>query len=683
MSDLALQEPLILGGKTAADVTRDVCRPLERKATPLWWAAFSASFALLMLGVVAVGYQVATGIGTWGLNKTVGWAFDITNFVFWVGIGHAGTLISAILFLFRQKWRTSVNRSAEAMTLIAVICAGIFPLIHMGRPWLAFWVLPYPNQRGSLWVNFRSPLLWDVFAISVYFTVSAVFWYFGLVPDLATIRDRSDGLRKRLTGVFSLGWNGSLRTWNRYELVYLLLAGLATPLVLSVHSIVSFDFATSVVPGWHTTIFPPYFVAGAIFSGMSMVLTLMIIARAVMHLEEYITLRHIDAMTKLVLATSGMVALAYATEFFTALYSGNPYEGFAFMNRAFGPYAWGYWIMVVCNLVVPQIYWFRSVRRNVVIVFIASILVNVGMWFERFIIIVTSLQRDYIPSSWVTYKPTAIEIATLAGSFGLFFTLFLIFCRFLPMIAMAEVKGVLNAPLHHPEQGKESPSQTKGSPGAASHDRDHLSSAIQGRPDLRLDTTNRAGGLANQRRRPCRPGDDRRYLTAYFRNEGHLASAVAELRTSGYEISDVYTPYAIHGLDRVAGLPHSRLGWVCAIGGFTGAGSILFFQSWTSSVSWALNVGGKPFNSIPAFIPVTFEVGVLAATLGTVAAFLIRSRLYPGKRPIPNLPLISSERFAVVVEEKDASVTAGGVRQICEANDSTEFETGVWSCPER
>ncbi|MFA6954947.1 MAG: NrfD/PsrC family molybdoenzyme membrane anchor subunit [Thermoanaerobaculia bacterium] len=446
MSDslLTLRPPLIGGRKTPGDVTTDVAGPTERGVTWKWWAAFLPALAMLGLGFVAIGYQVMTGIGTWGLNRTVGWAFDITNFVFWVGIGHAGTLISAVLFLLRQKWRTSVNRSAEAMTLFAVMCAGIFPLIHMGRPWLAFWVLPYPNTRGSLWVNFRSPLLWDVFAISVYFIVSAVFWYIGLIPDLATLRDRASGLRRKLLAFFAIGWNGSMRTWARYEMVYLLLAGLATPLVLSVHSIVSFDFATSVIPGWHTTIFPPYFVAGAIFSGMAMVLTLMLIARSVMGLEHYLTHRHIDAMCKLILATSGMVGLAYLTEIFTAFYSGNPYEQFAFANRALGPMAWAYWIMVSCNVLIPQIFWFRAMRRNLMVVFIIAIFVNIGMWFERFVIIVTSLHRDFLPSAWSSYTPTPIEVATLIGSFGLFFTLFLIFCRFLPMIAIAEIKGVLH-----------------------------------------------------------------------------------------------------------------------------------------------------------------------------------------------------------------------------------------------
>jgi len=439
-----LRQPLVDGDRTLGDVTADISRPLEGKPTRLWWLALLAASSMLLLGAVAIGYQVMVGIGTWGLNKTVGWAFDITNFVFWVGIGHAGTLISAVLFLFRQRWRTAVNRSAEAMTLFAVMCAGLFPLIHMGRPWLAHFVFPYPNTRGSLWVNWRSPLLWDVFAISTYFIISAVFWYVGLLPDLATLRDRAkDKTRRAIFAIMSFGWNGSFRTWHRYELVYLLLAGLATPLVFSVHTIVSFDFATSVIPGWHTTIFPPYFVSGAIFSGLAMVITLMLIARKVMRLENYITVRHVGAMCKLIIATGGIVGLAYATEFFMAWYSGNQYERFVFLNRALGPMAWAYWIMVGCNIVTPQFFWFRKVRENMALVFALSIFINIGMWFERFVIIVTSLHRDFLPSSWAEYSPTSIEIATLIGSFGLFFTLFLLFCRFLPVVAMGEIKGVL------------------------------------------------------------------------------------------------------------------------------------------------------------------------------------------------------------------------------------------------
>jgi molybdopterin-containing oxidoreductase family membrane subunit len=451
MSDLsgAVAVPLIRGNKSPADVTRDICAALDRRPGAAWWAAFLLSFAMLGLGVVAIGYQIATGIGTWGENRTVGWAFDITNFVFWIGIGHAGTLISAVLFLLRQRWRTSVNRAAEAMTLFAVMCAGIFPVIHTGRPWLAYWMFPYPNTRGSLWVNFRSPLVWDFFAISTYFVISATFWFVGLLPDLATLRDRlRPGIRQRVAGWLSLGWNGSYRTWQRYEIVYLLLAGLATPLVVSVHTIVSWDFATSVLPGWHATIFPPYFVAGAIFSGMAMVLTLMLVARWAMGLQDYITPRHVDAMCKLVIATSGIVGLAYATEFFTALYSGNPYERFVFMNRALGPLAWAYWTMATCNVVVPQILWFARVRRTFWAVFVVTLFVNVGMWFERFVIIVTSLERDFLPSSWAGYAPTSVEVATLLGSFGLFFTCFLLFCRLVPVIAMAEVKGVIGTDRH-------------------------------------------------------------------------------------------------------------------------------------------------------------------------------------------------------------------------------------------
>ncbi len=440
----ALRRPLILGNKTYADVTHDIAEPLGKKSSSLWWGAFLASLMMLGLGIVAVTYQLMTGIGTWGLNNTVGWAFDITNFVFWIGIGHAGTLISAILFLFRQKWRTSVNRSAEAMTIFAVICAGIFPIIHMGRPWLAFWVLPYPNYRGPLWVNFRSPLVWDMFAIGTYFIISLVFWFVGLVPDLATLRDRTTArVKKAIYGFFSLGWTGSNRTWSRYETVYLLLAGLATPLVVSVHTIVSWDFATSVIPGWHATIFPPYFVAGAVFSGFAMVLTLMLIVRKVMHLEEYITVHHIEAMCKIIIATAWIVGMAYTTEFFVAWYSGNPIERFTFINRAFGPYAWAYWIMFSCNVFFPQLLWFKKIRTNPTLVFFTAIFINIGMWFERFVIVMTSLSRDYLPASWASYSPSTVEIATLVGSFGLFFTLFLVFARFLPMISIGEVKGVL------------------------------------------------------------------------------------------------------------------------------------------------------------------------------------------------------------------------------------------------
>ena len=453
IDNLTLRPSLVTGAPSLDQVSQEVARPLDMRPSRGWLLCFLVAASALGLGVGMVTYEFMTGIGVWGLNRSVGWAFDITNFVFWVGIGHAGTLISAILLLFRQKWRTSINRSAEAMTIFAVLCAAMFPLIHMGRPWFFFFVFPYPNTRGPLWVNFRSPLLWDVFAINTYFIISLVFWYFGMIPDLAMLRDRAKGKIKRaLYGFFSLGWDGSHRTWSRYEQLSLLLAGLATPLVVSVHSVVSMDFAASVVPGWHTTLFPPYFVAGAIFSGFGMVMTLLILTRKVMNLERYITIHHLESMAKVILLTGTLVGFCYLTEFFVAWYSGNLYERFAFINRATGPYAWAYWTMMSCNLFLPQILWSRRLRTSIPVLFALSLLVNVGMWFERFVIIVTSLHRDYLPSSWTMYRPTVVEVGILIGSFGLFFTLFLLFVRFLPSIAMWEIKGLVGG--RHAAQGE-------------------------------------------------------------------------------------------------------------------------------------------------------------------------------------------------------------------------------------
>jgi Ni/Fe-hydrogenase subunit HybB-like protein len=443
--DSIIRTPLVVGDKSLSDVTKDVCRPIENKPSTSWKVGFTLAVIFLTLLLITLGITVWVGIGTWGLNKTVQWGWDITNFVFWVGIGHAGTLISAILLLFRQKWRMSINRSAEAMTIFAVLCAAIFPLFHMGRIWVGgYWVLPLPNAFGSLWVNFHSPLLWDVFAITTYFSVSLVFWYLGLIPDIATVRDRAKTAgRKFWYNFFSMGWTGSVRTWNRYEVVSLILAGVSTPLVLSVHTIVSMDFATSVVPGWHTTIFPPYFVAGAIFSGFGMVLTLLVIARKVMNYQDYITIGHLEAMCKVVMLTGTMVGLAYITEFFVAAYSGVEYEQYAFINRASGPYWWAYWSMMTCNLVAPQVFWFKWARTTPWFIFMLSVVVNVGMWFERFVIIVTSLHREYLPSGWVMYSPSWVEIGIFLGSFGLFFTLFFLFAKFLPVINMSELKSIL------------------------------------------------------------------------------------------------------------------------------------------------------------------------------------------------------------------------------------------------
>ena len=438
------------GNPPLRQITDDIAGAMEARPGKGWWICFGIAFAAVLNLGGMIAYLFAKGIGIWGLNNSVGWGFAITNFVFWIGIGHAGTLISAILLLFRQQWRTSISRSAEAMTIFAVMCAGIFPAIHVGRPWLVYFIFPYfPNQRGPLWVNFRSPLVWDVVAISTYFTISLVFWYLGMIPDLATLRDRSTGgIKKFIFRLLSLGWNGSHRTWSRYEIVSLVLAGLATPLVLSVHSIVSMDFATSLLPGWHTTIFPPYFVAGAIYSGFGMVLTLLIITRSTMNLQRYITLRHLDKMAKVTMLTGMIVSYAYLTEFFAAWYGGNLYERYHFINRATGPYAWCFYMMVLCNVITPQMLWFSKARTSVAFLFIVSILVNIGMWFERFVIIVVSLHRAFLPSGWGMFYPTIFDIGILVGSFGLFFTCFLLFIRLLPMIAMWEIKGVVGHGAH-------------------------------------------------------------------------------------------------------------------------------------------------------------------------------------------------------------------------------------------
>lgn len=438
--------PLVLGNKTYKDITNDIATLVETLPNYKYFGLLLMALTLFAFYLVVQGMIVTTGMGLMGISHPVGWGTDIITFVFWIGIGHAGTLISAILFLFRQKWRMSIARTAEAMTVFAVMTAGLFPVLHTGRPWLAYWLLPYPNQRGPLWVNFRSPLMWDVFAVSTYATVSIVFWYIGMVPDLATLRDRAKNpLRKKIYGILSLGWRGTARNWSHYEMVYMLLAGLSTPLVLSVHSIVSFDFAVATLPGWHTTIFPPYFVAGAIFSGFAMVVTLMVLLReAVPVFKDYITMNHMEAMNKIIMATGLMVGYAYASEFFVAWYSGSPYEQFVFVNRAFGPHGWSYWIMVTCNVIIPQLFWFKSLRRNLPVMFVVSIFVNIGMWFERYVITVTSLHRDFLPANWDYFAMTFFDFGALFGSFGMFFTLFLLYIRTLPAISIAEVKPILH-----------------------------------------------------------------------------------------------------------------------------------------------------------------------------------------------------------------------------------------------
>ena len=438
-----VREPLVLNNRSLGWITDRICGIVENRQPFIWWVLFVPSVMLFLCLVFSLVYLVSTGVGVWGMNQPVAWGWDIVNFVFWIGIGHAGTLISAILFLTRQKWRTSVNRASEAMTLIAVMCAGIFPGFHVGRFWMVWFLAPVPNSN-AIWQNFKSPLLWDVFAVSTYFTVSVIFWYIGLIPDLATLRDRAKGIAKKLYGFFALGWRGGNRQWRHYEMAYLILAALSTPLVLSVHSVVSFDFATSVIPGWHTTIFPPYFVAGAIFGGFAMVLTLMLPVRKLYGLEDLITAKHIDNMAKIILLTGTIVGYAYIMELFISYYSANKFEGDAFHLRILsGPYTWAYYCMFFCNVIAPQIFWFHWARHNLWMVFIIVNFVNFGMWFERFVIIPTSLARDFLPGQWGYYSASWVEKLMFAGSFGMFFMLFLIFIRFLPVIAVSEVKGVL------------------------------------------------------------------------------------------------------------------------------------------------------------------------------------------------------------------------------------------------
>ncbi len=441
-----IREPLIIGKKTYRDISNDIIAPIEGKASKIWYLLFTISVLAFMWGIGCLAYTIGIGVGAWGSNNGVDWAWDITNFVWWIGIGHAGTLISAVLLLFRQKWRMAINRSAEAMTIFAVLCAAIFVTLHTGRPWLDYMLFPLPNQFGSLWPNFNSPLLWDVFAVSTYATVSIVFWYIGLIPDFAMIRDRVIKPRmKKAYSLLSFGWGGSARHWSRFEEVSLVLAGLSTPLVFSVHSIVSFDFATSVVPGWHTTIFPPYFVSGAVFSGFAMVLTLMIIVRKVYKLEAYLTVKHIEYMNIVIIVTGSIVGVAYLTELFVAWYSGVEWEQYAFLNRATGPLAWSYWAMMSCNVFSPQFFWFKKLRTSIAFTFVISIVINIGMWFERFVIIVPTLCRTYLPSTWNTYTPSFIDVGIFVGTIGMFFTLFLLYSRTFPVIAQAELKTILKA----------------------------------------------------------------------------------------------------------------------------------------------------------------------------------------------------------------------------------------------
>ena len=465
------RERLILNKRSYHWITERVCGVIENRQPAIWWFLFVPSILMAVIGVGGgLTYLVSTGVGVWGNTNRVMWGWPIVNFVFWIGIGHAGTLISAILFLTRQNWRTSINRAAEAMTIFAVVCAGIFPAFHVGRVWMAWYLAPIPNAN-AIWQNFKSPLLWDVFAVSTYFTISLIFWFLGMVPDLATIRDRcKPGLRKALYGVFSLGWRGSNRHWSHYEMAYLLLAALSTPLVLSVHSVVSFDFATSVVPGWHTTIFPPYFVAGAVFGGFAMVLTIMIPARFIYGLQDLITMKHIDNMAKIILLTGTIVGYAYLMELFIAFYSGAKYEESAFLYRVTGPYWWAYVCMMSFNVLSPQLFWFKCCRENLWVVMGVCMCVNAGMWFERFVIIVTTLTRTWLPADWKVFNPSWVDIMTYLGTIGLFLSLFLLFLRFLPCVNIAEVKWTRLESDAHFDDKKEHPDDGTVSEAAYQHE---------------------------------------------------------------------------------------------------------------------------------------------------------------------------------------------------------------------
>jgi molybdopterin-containing oxidoreductase family membrane subunit len=440
-----LRGPLVEGNKTYAKISADILAPMEAKPGNWWFISMAIATIAALWGFYSIYFTVRYGIGTWGVNNTVGWGWAIINFVWWIGIGHAGTAFSIFLLILRQKWRTSINRAAEAMTVVAVGCAALFPALHMGRVWLAFYIIPYPNTRGPLWVNFNSPLFWDFIAISAYLLISFSFWYMGMLPDFATIRDKATSkIRKAIYGFFSMGWTGSSRDWTRYEALSFILGGIAAVLVVSVHSIVSTDFAVSVEPGWHTTIFPPYFVVGAIFSGFAMVVTLMVLIRKIYKLNDYITDNHLDAIARILIFISLIMGTAYITEIFVAWYSGNQYEIFTFFhNRITGEFTVQFWIMFVCNAIIPQLFWFKKVRRSILALLIISILINVGMWFERFNIVITSLAKDYLPSNWASYSPTLTEVGVYVGTIGLFAIGVLLFFRYIPMIAISEVKSVL------------------------------------------------------------------------------------------------------------------------------------------------------------------------------------------------------------------------------------------------
>ena len=637
--------PLVGGDHDFGSISDLVCGLVERPAPRWWWLALLVCGTFGLIGAISTVYVISTGLGIWGMNQTVSWGLPIGTFVFWVGIGHAGTLISAILFLFRQKWRSSLNRAAEAMTLFAVACAGLYVMIHIGRVWIAWFMVPFPNSN-ELFPNFRSALSWDFAAISTYGLVSLMFWYVGLIPDLATLRDRAKTpFRRSIYGFFALGWRGSGRHWHNYEMAYLLLAGLATPLVVSVHTIVSFDFATAVLPGWHSTIFPPYFVTGAIFSGLAMVITLLVPLRRLCGIEDLVTITHLQNMCKLILVTSLIIGYAYGTELFMAWYAGNRFEQYTFVNRIFGPYGWCFAIMILCNVMIPQLLWFRWFRTTPWAMFVLSLFVNVGMWFERFVIVTTSLHRDFLPSSWKMFYPTTSDYVQLAGGFGLFTTLFLIFIRFLPMVAISEVKACLPAADPH---------------GAGHGEIEHAEADLTCAAPVVKPIAGPSFGLL-----------------ARFAGPAELLSAAKRLHAAGYRCLDSYSPFPIHGMERALRLRRSRVPAFVFTGGAIGVVFAQWVENYQSTVGYPVIVFGKPLNSWEAFVPISFETMILYASVASVLGMLFLNGLPRFYHPVfrgKTFARASDNGFFLSVEARDTMFDKGETPALLASLGATEIE---------
>jgi Ni/Fe-hydrogenase subunit HybB-like protein len=625
---------VLLGEHSYGEVSdRIIGIPLQRPGLG-WLSGVGILLAFLLMMLTSIIWLLANGVGVWGIRIPVAWGFAIVNFVWWIGIGHAGTLISAILLLLRQEWRTSINRFAEAMTLFAVANAGMFPLLHLGRIWKFYYLLPYPDTMG-IWPQWRSPLVWDVFAVMTYGTVSLIFWYVGLLPDLATMRDTARATWVRhIAGFFSLGWRGAAKHWQRHQMVYLLLAGLATPLVVSVHSIVSLDFSVSIVPGWHSTIFPPYFVAGAIFSGFAMVFTIAIPLRRAYGLHDLITDRHLDAMAKIMLVSGLIVDYGYIMEFFTAWFSADRYETYMAYNRVFGAYWPAFLIMMLGNVVATQCLWFRKVRRSPLALFFLSLLINAGMWSERYVIVIQSLHRDYMPSAWGMYHGTVWDWTLLIGSLGWFTLLVVLFAKFVPMISIYELRELLH---------------------------------IKGR--LRRDEPAVPASQPEEQERPSEPVADAELygvIAEYEHAEG-LLEAARRTRAAGYAKVEAYTPYPVEGIEEALGLKPTKMPLLVLLGGILGGSGAYFMMAYSAVVSYPWNIGGRPLYSWPSFIPITFELTVLGGALVGVIAMIALNRLPQPYHPVFNAPSFlraSRDRFFLCVESADARFERNAVRRL-------------------